>query len=572
MNHLLALSHCPFNSTYLNMKFFYTLCFFLISLLGFSQTQPDYPKKTHVDSLGRYYQQASLPVYIMIATSPDGKTIPLQPTAKKEIYLEGHGPHALKHQNNTTGKEDEFMIYADGLAPITSSSFLNAPIYNSSKVFYGPGLSVTLAAKDEMSGVEDVYHSVNGDGYTKYKSISFAKEGSYTYNYYAVDKTGNTEKANTKSFTVDLTAPITYHHIISISSENIISTTSSIYLTTSDSLSGVSKTFYKFDKEPYKTYVGGNIAFQSLLDGEHTLTYYSIDHVTNKEVEQSFKFYLDKTAPIMSADVLGDKFLVGEKVYFSGRTKLKLTAVDNKSGIKKILYSINSEPFGQYTEPFYLPGKSGYHTVKFYAVDNTSNTANDDFSHTVGVVYVDLTGPTISQGFVGPTFIRADTVFISPKTRLSILATDPEAGLKNITYILNGQGEEKTYNSSQQIDMSAASGFQSFDYFGYDNVNNKNSRHSFFIVDNKGPEIGYQFSVAAASGKVPSYTSIFLSGTDAQVGADQIRYTINGGKEQPYISPIKGFVKDKKYVIKIFANDLLGNTSTEEINFMTDRY
>lgn len=554
------------------MKTFYTFSFLLIGILTFGQTQPEYPRKTYVDSLGRYYQQATLPVYILIATSRDGNAIPLQPAAKKEIFLDGHGPHALKHENPITGKDNEYIIYADGLAPVTASSFLNTPVYNSSKVFYGPGLSITVAAKDEMSGVDGVYHSLNGDGYAQYKSISFSKEGAYTYNYYAVDKTGNAEKVNTKSFIVDLTTPATYHHIIGISSENVISSNSSIDLTTSDSLSGVSKTFYKFDKDPFKNYMGGNMLFQYLPDGEHTLTYYSTDNVTNKEAEKSVKFYLDKTAPIMSADILGDKFIVGEKVYFSGRTKLKLTAVDNKSGVKEIVYSINSDPFSKYSEPFYLPGKSGFHTGRFYAVDNTSNTANDDFHHTVGVVYVDLTGPAISQGFVGSTFIRADTVYISPKTKISISAADPEAGLKKISYILNGQGEEKTYNSGQPIDMDAASGFQSFDYFAYDNVNNKNSKSSFFIVDTKGPEIAHQFSVSPNNGKVPSYASIFLSATDSQVGTDQIRYSINGGKEQVYISPIKGFAKGKKYTIKVFASDLLGNPSNSEISFTTDRY
>jgi hypothetical protein len=342
----------------------------------------------------------------------------------------------------------------------------------------------------------------------------------------------------------------------------------------SDNLSGVAKVFYKFDKENFRQYPGGEskIAFQYMSDGEHTLTYYSVDNVTNKEVEKSVKFYLDKTSPIMSADVLGDKFIVGDKVYFSGRTKLKLTAVDNKSGVKEMMYSINTDPFAKYSEPFYLPGKAGYHTVRFYAVDNTSNTATDDFHHSVGVVYVDLTGPSISHGFIGSTFVRADTVFVNPKTKVALYANDPEAGLKKIAYSLNGQSDELTYTTGKPIEMTNSSGMQTLDYFGYDNVNNKNSKSTFFIVDTKGPAISYQFGVAPNKEKYPSYTSLFLSATDAEVGTDQIKYSINGAKEQPYISQIKGFVKNKSYTITISATDLLGNVSTTEVKFKTDRY
>lgn len=553
------------------MKKSLTLVALLAVSLIWAQTQPEHKKKTYVDSLSRYYQQATMPVYLLIATSPGGPTEKLLPDSRKEVLLEGHGTHTLKHENNVTMQNDEFTIYADGLAPVTKSSFLNAPAYLSAKQFYGPGLNVTLASKDEMSGLENVFHSADGKAYEKYQPISFGTEGDHSYNYYALDNTGNAEKVNTRNFVVDLTSPETFHHIIGISSESVISTTSSIYLTVSDALSGVNKTQYKLDKEPYRNYTTGNITFQYLADGEHTLTYYSVDNVTNKETEKSVKFYLDKTAPIMSADVLGDKFIVGDKVYFSGRTKLKLTAVDNKSGVKGMMYSINTDPFAAYSEPFYLPGKSGFHNVRFYATDNTSNQVTDNFHHTVGVVYVDLTGPTISHGFMGPTFNKGDTVFVSPKTTVAIYASDPEAGLKKIAYSFNTSAEELTYTTGKPVALSQA-GFQTLNYFAYDNVNNKNSKSTFFILDEKGPTVKFEFSAPVKDNKYPAYTLLYLTATDGEVGADQIRYSINGSKEQPYLGAIRGFNKNKEYTIKITSTDLLGNTSSSEIKFRTDRY
>lgn len=550
------------------------LTFLLLATLPFTLfgQQPEHKKKKYVDSLGRYYQQASLPVYFYVSTSPDEKPTQVLVDAKKEpIYLEGHGVHGLKHHNVKTNAIETFDINADGIAPVTRSTFSGAPAHNSAAMrFYGKGLQIALKATDEMSGLEAVYHSLNEGALSTYSPVSASQEGKNTYSYYAVDNVGNAEKLKTETFTVDLSAPDTYHNFVGISDEKIISTGSSIYLTTSDVLSGVASTSYHFDKEKPRAYVGGNIPFQYLADGNHTIYYNSVDKVSNTEEEKSFSFYLDKTAPIMSADILGDKFLVGEKVYFSGRTKLKLTAVDNKSGIKEMMYSINNEPFQKYSDPFYLPGKSGFHTVKYYANDNTANTSNDNFQHTVGVIYVDLTGPALANRFEGTTFMKADSLYTSPQSKLILSANDPESGLKNITYKIDGQGEETKYTTPISI---ANSGKHTIEYFGYDNVNNRNSKTIFILVDDQGPAISNQFSVAAISeNKYPSNVSLFLAATDQQIGTQRIIYSINDGKETIYAAPLSGFLKEKQYTVKVIAIDLLGNKTNKEVKFETGKY
>ena len=53
---------------------------------------------------------------------------------------------------------------------------------------------------------------------------------------------------------------------------------------------------------------------------------------------------------------------------------------------------------------------------------------------------------------------------------------------------------------------------------------------------------------------------------------NEIHYTINDAKDQLYIAPLKGFAKNKDYTIKVKATDLLGNESSKEIKFRTERY
>ena len=558
------------NIKYLEVGLILSSYFFTLPILA--QQQITVEKKNFVDdSTGRYYQNASQPVYLWISASKDQNPMDLQPVKEGEIMLEGHGIHTLRHENNVTNSNDEFLIYADGRKPITKVSFANAPSYLSSgKQYYGAGLEVILSASDEMSGVSGTYHSVNKKEYRNYSPFDFSNEGDYLYQYYSTDKTGNMEDVKSKSFIVDKTVPETYHNFISISSDNVISVNSSIYLSPSDNSSGIAKTFYKFDDQEFREYKKGNIPFQYLDDGNHVITYYSVDNVDNTELEKSFEFYLDKTAPIMSADVLGDKFIVGERVYFSGRTKLKLTAVDNKSGIKEMMYSINDQPEEQYTDPFYLPNRSGIHNVKFRAVDNTNNPIKDDFKHSVGIIYLDLTGPTINHSFDGPVFQKADTVFISTVTKIKLSGNDPEAGLKQLSYNINGSSKEIPYEEAFNM---PSEGFYEVDYYGYDNVNNKNSKQTFLIVDNKGPEITYQFAVPSGSeGKYPSYSTIYLAAVDSEVGVSEIQYSINGGKRKLYSAPIKGLSKNKKYTITSYAKDFLGNETESKIEFETDSY
>ena len=555
------------------MKNYYFLLLLILPMSLFAQLQPEHTKKIFVDSAGRYYQQASLPLYLYVGTSESAQPVPMQTLEKKEMYLEGHGEHSFKHENYLTKENDVFVIYADGKAPVTTSSFLEAPTYSSgNRQYYGVGLEVTLAQKDEMSGIDAIYHSTNRSDFSAHSDVpvAFASEGQNLYSYYSVDRTGNAEQVKTKTFTVDLTPPIAFHNFIGISSENVISTNSSIYLSVSDTVSGVASSHYKFDEEKFRIYKGGNIAFSYLDDGYHTISYYSEDNVQNKGAEQNFRFYVDKTAPIMSADVLGDKFIVGKRVYFSGRTKLKITAIDNKSGLKRVMYTINEEDEAEYREPFYLPNRSGIHNIKFYAVDHTDNPVKDDFEHTVGVIYVDLTGPSLNHSYDGPSFTKADTMYISPVTKVVLTAKDPEAGLKNIKYNFGNETDETLYSKSFSITLE---GLHHLNYFGYDNVNNRNSKETYFILDTNGPEITYQFANSANDeGVYPSYTTIYLAATDAEVGTKRISYSINGGKEQSYVSPLRGFEKNKKYKVVITAYDLLGNLSEIEMVFNTDTY
>jgi hypothetical protein len=567
--------------------------FLFLPFLAFAQEPLTHEKGSYVDSLNRYYQQAELPLYITVSHKPDGKGTrlgeePKSPNTEKTdvvkpIYLDGHGKHYLRHVDAIHHHNQNFAIYADGIAPKSAADFTGAPsVYYSGVQYYGKGLQTTLSTSDEMSGVKTLYQSVSGQAYAPYTGAqSWDNEGVQSLKFYAVDNVGNAAAPVTKNFTVDLSAPETFHTVVGIAKGNIISTSTKIILEAEDKLSGVAAIYYQLDDGPKRKYTGGNLPFAHLPDGDHVLKYFSVDRVKNEETAKTFAFYLDKTAPIMSADVLGDKFVVGDQVYFSGRTKLKLTAVDNKAGIKHVKYSIDGGEFSQYDQPFYLPSKSGIHIIRYYAVDEMSNEGAgnrnarmDEYLHNVNRVYVDLTGPTLDFGYQGPTFKKGDTVYINNETRVKLSAKDPESGLQYIAYALDGGNEETRYNAPFPVNTP---GNHSVDIYGYDNVNNRNIFRFHFIVDVEGPEIAHQFSIAPNRQEdglpvYPAYVTLFLTATDMKTGYKNIYYKINNQKQQVYNGLLRGFKPNKKYHVEVEATDMLGNKTTYSFDFKTDKY
>lgn len=543
----------------------------------FAQHQKEHVKGSYVDSLGRFYLQADLPLRVYVATPSDSNPVQLKEVEMKDyapIYLDGHGLHNLRHINSEEKRVENFQLFADGVAPVTSLSLTGAPMYSSQgKVYYGKNLTLSLRATDEMSGVKEILYSLNGADYIPYRfSLPVNKEGDHIYRYYSADNVGNVEVFKQTSFVVDVTPPKSYYKIVGITEDKVISLTTQINLSAEDSLSGVAGIYYAFDDNPFKQ-AYGNISIADLENGEHKLSFYSVDNVKNEEVKQSITFYLDRTAPIMSADILGDKFIVEDKVYFSGRTKVKLTAIDNRAGIEEVRYSINGGEFVLYSEPFYLPNKSGEYIIQYYATDKVgNNTGENKTTHSSGVVYVDLTGPVISNTFEGQTFRNGDVTYISSKVANRITATDSESGVQKLAYIINGS-EEQPYIKPFALHEY---GLQNVIAVAYDNVNNRNEKPFKVFVDNEGPEIGHSFSTKAANSEedevntYPSYVTLFLNALDQSTTVSSIIVSINGGEEFSYTAPIQGFEKSKTYMVKVRAIDVLGNESSVVFTFKTN--
>lgn len=564
-------------------KKLYLLTLITIPLFLAAQQKPAHEKKMYVSPEGKLYVQGELPLYLWLSTSPDESAKKHRLKSEESapytnpMYFDADGYNTFRSPSavdTATRKpvyplrDIVFEVYGDKSKPTTTIDYGDVkPFTIEGKLYVMENTKVTLVSKDNLSGIETTFYSIDGNPFSKYTApITFTEEREYLLKFYALDNVGNDEEITEITYIYDKTAPITTRTIINDEHNNILSARSKIELKAEDKGVGVNRIVFTIDSGNEYTYKVP-LRAANLSQGEHTVAYYAIDKVGNKEQVQTYTFYIDKTAPTIIEEVIAKTFFANGKEYASGKAQLKLTAFDNKAGVKEIHYSINGGDYILYEKPVFLTASSGNLEIKTYAVDNVNNkSVSQTANQKTAIPYIDLSGPTLRHSFSGPKFKTRDTLFINSKTEISLKAYDLEAGMNRIEYRINGK-DNLTYDKPFSIEKE---GVYTINYVGYDNVENTSSESFYVKVDNSGPEINQQFStisLGTTEGKpnYPKYVILFLSGTDNVVGLENIKYGFTSASPTKiYSAPITGFSTGEKS-IKLIATDKLGNITEKVI-------
>ena len=266
--------------------------------------------------------------------------------------------------NQEAAKSVSFKI--DTAAPTTTHTLQGLL---GSQGWYVTNVTVTLSAHDVTSGVNFTKYKLNDGSWMTYTgSFVVTTDGNYTLQYYSVDFAGNTEATKQAAFRIqhDVLPPVTTHEFGGILGENnwFISTVT-VTLSAVDDSAGVASTKYKLDAGPlWTTYTG---AFPVTEDAEHTLYYYSVDKVGNREENKSATLKIDQTAPTINLTV--------EK---TGLNKWLLTATvsDETSGVAKVEFYVDGEFVGEDAEaPYELEYAGTGDTAQAIVYDNANNSA-----------------------------------------------------------------------------------------------------------------------------------------------------------------------------------------------------
>ena len=522
------------------------------------------------DTVNRVIFKKNAAVRFYMGTTRDGaNAVPLYVNSNHQTRLTASGKYSMTHLNMKLGKKIPFEVYADGKAPETGFGLTDAE-YGKNKIHYAkPPCTISFSANDDLAGLESIFVSIDGAPFFEcLDTISITEEKLHSIRFFSIDKVGNREKVSEIRILVDGTAPVSTLEIMGDRIENTIAAGASIVLKSVDGL-GVKKIVYKIDDGQEYRY-GMPLKASSIQEGEHTLYYYAEDNCGNREATQEFTFFVDKSAPIVFVEIVGNSYVLNGKSFSSGRSQLKVTAVDNKAGVKNIFYTINGKQPTEYLKPVFLSDLIGTVAITAFATDNVNNRSSENNDNQLAdVPSVDISGPTLSLSFNGNKMFRGDTLYISPKTRILLNGKDPESGLSHITYRMDG-AEEKAYENPF---TESAEGHHAIAFTGFDNVENLNTGKGEFSVDATGPQISLVFGQKpirkSADGLdiYPSTLTIFLGATDAIVGTDRLFYTINEQGRKPYSAPIGGFKPGMKCHVKVEAFDILGNITVQEFNF-----
>ncbi|WP_156889591.1 OmpL47-type beta-barrel domain-containing protein [Paenibacillus harenae] len=187
----------------------------------------------------------------------------------------------------------------------------------------------------------------------------------YTYYIKALNASGESEPSNSISVRTldspkDVTPPVTktdaepgWHNTAQV-----------INLSANDAEGSMTTTYYSVNDAPFKA---GNQAILS-EEGVHTLRYYSIDAVGNKEAVQSTTISIDFTGPAISPSIT-------EKVYRPDAVSFPFAATDTLSGIDQVDATLDGEEVSLpvTAEPYAL--SIGEHTIVITAADHAGNVS-----------------------------------------------------------------------------------------------------------------------------------------------------------------------------------------------------
>jgi hypothetical protein len=181
---------------------------------------------------------------------------------------------------------------------------------------------------------------------------SYGANGTYNVTLTATDSTGRIGSLTRKVWVGDDTPPLTTPLLSGLRGDNgwFIGNSVIIHLSAVDLFSGTNYTMYNLYGTGYVTYNGPIIMHAAGNQGEHSLLYYSVDTVGNKEKEKNQTFGIDSEAPLVSIEKPKDGrvyvlnvLLPGHRVTTTivGPLRSIVKASDTGSGVDRVEFYVN---------------------------------------------------------------------------------------------------------------------------------------------------------------------------------------------------------------------------------------
>jgi len=516
-------------------------------------------------------------------------------TINEIIYL----PEECKHWINITAWDDlgnvayhNQTVYVDNSPPNISKQY-GKPYYNDgTNEWITTSTPVYLNASDYPDcacGVREIHYNY-GSGWIVVNGskavFTIPDECHHVIQYYAVDNLGNNENMKTTVVNVDNTPPETtltfgtpYHY----DGNNWITTSTPITLSAvdyPDCACGVNHTYYRIITSSYTTiWYEYTQPFTMPEECEHTIEYYSIDHIGNIENVKSIIIYVDDSPPLINVEV-GEPHINAS--YVTSDTPIDFDVIDTGCnggvGVDTIYYRIwhnGWSAWNEYTETITLP-EEGKHYLEINATDLLGNNAyvNKTF-------IVDNTPPNSWM-----TMEMYYKQYITPWTEFSIYADEQGCCLNGyiIHFAISGPEGSKFYYFSNYYNCNgtwhtgfnttpvsfqirnengyAPPGLYTVKFYAVDSLGNSGDIITeTFRIDDSPPETTISLDGPSYEEWISPNTQIALISHDGGSGTMVTKYRIDNGPEKDYTEPFT--LSNGMHIIHYYSIDNMGNKESE---------
>jgi len=529
----------------------------------------------------------------------DGWNVVAGNTASFNIPNECHHTlqyYAVDNLGNTEAMHS-VEINVDDSPPATTLTY-GTPYYTDGvDEWITTSTPITLTAVDYpdcASGVVATYYRINGGTWQTYTGpFTIPDECTHTIEYYSVDCIGNEEPHHLITVHVDSSPPVTtltfgtpYHY----DGNNWITTSTPIYLSAvdyPDCACGVNHTYYRIITSSYTTiwyeYTG---PFTIPEECEHTIEYYSIDHIGNVENVNSIVVYVDNSPPEMGVVVGEPSVQSGEKSYcVTSDTPIGITAWDTGCnggvGVDTIYYRIWHNGWSAWAT--YLGGtmtlpEEGLYYIEINAIDYLGNSGYDNF-----IFIVDNTPP--NSWMTMEMYYHEQ--YITPWTEFSIYA-DEQGNCSACGYIIHfaisGPEGSKFYYFSNYYNCNgtwhtgfnntpvsfqirneegyAPPGVYTVKFYAVDSLGNTGDIITeTFRIDVSPPETTISLDGPSYEEWISPNTQIALISQDGGSGTMVTKYRIDNGPEKEYTEPFT--LSNGMHIIHYYSIDNMGNKESE---------
>lgn len=499
--------------------------------------------------------------------------------------------------NEATSVVKSFKV--DATKPIVSATIGSGTVSNKSAYYYSSDVTVNLTYKDVNADMASVKVTDNGEPVSVNWSGVPDANGNYTASYKITSEGAHTIKITGKDRALNESAPSqvvfkldkTNPSISTILNGGIAYTdnTGMLYLTNNVTLS-VGVNDVNEDREdlnyqliltkPDRDTVSNlytkttDRRFNYTEEGEYTINLFAADMANNLSPTRSVKFRIDKAAPSLSingvgngtsSDVVNVSCVMQESFWKDANGNITIYRKAGDGAAETLFDTIDVTPTSASTVITKSFSETGVYRIEFTASDRAGHTSETDATFTVDRVapVVELEGPdnyAKTTDAVSVAITISDEFYIQKKVALTGTRTDEEGKVHELDF----GSWSATANPTNIAGEFTEDGIYDISVTATDVAGNSTSKSVHFTIDKTAPVIG---DLSYLEDKI--ITSFSWDEDLDELVSDltvcDVRMYLNGSEYDG-----ESDIEDGAYTLLITAKDELGNETEKEVKFVLD--